>query len=191
MSVCALNVRSTDSSGNLADASNHHNMAQMADEFADCLMVTVNTAGQGVVYVTNGHMTWRDDEKTKTVMDNLLTANVLPVARDLRQVAREEFNRRYPLVLDASLPLRSQPRAYRRLPAFARDLRQLGRFDKFVLHLENANRKREFVQELCTQTLDVDFEKKLIPQADSKCWRYVDGLYNYDIDTFRGYTNLD
>eukprot|EP01049_Picozoa_sp_SAG25_P015118 SAG25_NODE_2943_length_1305_cov_0.807629_2_plen_128_part_00 len=88
-------------------------------------------------------MTW--DEKTKTVLDTVLTANVLPLARDLRQVARDVFNRCYPLVLDTSLPLRSQPRDYCRLPAFARDLRQLRRFDKFVLHLENSNRKREFV----------------------------------------------
>eukprot|EP01047_Picozoa_sp_COSAG01_P013032 COSAG01_NODE_602_length_14953_cov_60.675980_9_plen_1533_part_00 len=178
-------VRSTDSSGNTPDASNHYNMALMALGFSNQQIVTVNTTGQGVIYVTNGHMTW--DEKTKTVLDIVLTVDVLPLARDLRQVARDEFNRRYPLVLDTSLPLRSQPRDYRRLPAFARDLRQLGRFDKFVLHLENANRKREFVQELCTQTLTVDFERKLIPQANSKCWRYVDGLYNYDTDTFRGY----
>ena len=94
-------------------------------------------------------------------------------------------------MIDTSLQRSFQPRDLRNQPSFIRDLRQLGRFDKFVLHLQNTDKKRSFVAELLTQTVDDEIQRKLVPEPGTDHWYCRNGKYNYRTDTFIGYSGLD
>ena len=181
-------MRAVDLPGMLPDGADDAEMAALALVQAPQTFKTTDMF-RGVVFVTTPQNTWI--ERTKNDLSVALTEGLLPIAANLATLALGEFNRRYPEVIDASLPSNSQPGTYRRLPTFLRDLRQLGKFNKFAAHLRNENKKRGFVGAMMSQTEDLDFVKNSVRKVDTLCWFYKDGIYNIDTDTFRAYTPED